>query len=463
MNPRQKERTRPPLPEGPFLVVGMGRSGQAVARMLAAAGAEVRGCDAGEPAGAADLVSEGIEVSLSDQSEDLLVGISTLVKSPGVPGSSPLISAAIEHSIEVTGELELAWRSLPNRFCAVTGTNGKTTVTETIGHIHRVAGVPVEVAGNVGKPLASLVGRADPDATVVCECSSFQLEDSSEFSPEVAVLLNLSPDHLDRHGSMEEYLGAKLKIFANQAPGDTAVINSRDALLREVELPGDAEEIGFCGPGDGPALRSVGCDAEVREGRILWRGEDVIDVADLPLPGEHNLSNAAAVTAASVACGIALDHVAAGLRSFEGVAHRLELVTETEGVRYVNDSKATNVAAASAAIASFPSGVRVILGGSLKDESFEPLLEVVRERCTGCYLVGEAARSLDSALASARDSGVEVVTSDSFEEAVERASDAALEGEVVLLAPACASFDQFEDFEQRGDRFRELVERRTGG
>ncbi len=463
MNPRQKERTRPPLPEGPFLVVGMGRSGQAVARMLAAAGAEVRGCDAGEPAGAADLVSEGIEVSLSDQSEDLLVGISTLVKSPGVPGSSPLISAAIEHSIEVTGELELAWRSLPNRFCAVTGTNGKTTVTETIGHIHRVAGVPVEVAGNVGKPLASLVGRADPDATVVCECSSFQLEDSSEFSPEVAVLLNLSPDHLDRHGSMEEYLGAKLKIFANQAPGDTAVINSRDALLGEVELAGDAEEIGFCGPGDGPALRSVGCDAEVREGRILWRGEDVIDVADLPLPGEHNLSNAAAVTAASVACGIALDHVAAGLRSFEGVAHRLELVTETEGVRYVNDSKATNVAAASAAIASFPSGVRVILGGSLKDESFEPLLEVVRERCTGCYLVGEAASSLDSALASARDSGVEVVTSDSFEEAVERASDAALEGEVVLLAPACASFDQFEDFEQRGDRFRELVERRTGG
>lgn len=463
MNPRQKERTRPPLPEGPFLVVGMGRSGQAVARMLAAAGAEVRGCDAGEPAGAADLVSEGIEVSLSDQSEDLLAGISTVVKSPGVPGRSPLISAAIEHSIEVTGELELAWRSLPNRFCAVTGTNGKTTVTETIGHIHRVAGVPVEVAGNVGKPLASLVGRADPEATVVCECSSFQLEDSSEFSPEVAVLLNLSPDHLDRHRSMEEYLGAKLKIFANQVPGDTAVINSRDALLGEVELPGDAEEIDFCGPGDGPALRSVGCDAEVREGRILWRGEDVIDVADLPLPGEHNLSNAAAVTAASVACGIALDHVAAGLRSFEGVAHRLELVTETEGVRYVNDSKATNVAAASAAIASFPSGVRVILGGSLKDESFEPLLEVVRERCTGCYLVGEAASSLDSALASARDSGVEVVTSSSFEEAVERASDAALEGEVVLLAPACASFDQFEDFEQRGDRFRELVERRTAG
>ncbi len=462
MNPRQTERIRPPLPEGPFLVVGMGRSGQAVTRMLVAAGEEVRGCDAGEPVGASDLVSEGVEVSLSNQSEDLLEGIATVVKSPGVPGGSPLISAALARSIEVTGELELAWRSLPNRFCAVTGTNGKTTVAEMIGHIHRVAGVPVEVAGNVGKPVASLVGRADPQATVVCECSSFQLEDSSEFSPEVAVLLNLSPDHLDRHGSMEEYLGAKLKIFANQVSGDSAVVNSRDRLLGEVEVPGDAEEIGFCGPGDGPSLRSVGCDAEVRKGWIIWRGEDVVEAADLPLLGEHNLSNAAAATAASAACGIELDQVADGLRSFEGVAHRLELVGEAQGVRFVNDSKATNVAAASAAIASFPSGVRVILGGSLKDEPFEPLLEAVLERCTGCYLVGEAAMALESALASARDRGVEVVTSGDFEEAVERASDAALEGEVVLLAPACASFDLFEDFEQRGDRFKDLVARRIG-
>jgi UDP-N-acetylmuramoylalanine--D-glutamate ligase len=463
MNSRQKERIRPPLPEGPFLVVGMGRSGQAVARMLAAAGADVRGCDAGEPAGASDLAREGIEVSLSDQSEDLLEGVSTLVKSPGVPGTSSLISAALDRSIEVTGELELAWRSLPNRFCAVTGTNGKTTVTEMIGHIHRVAGMPVEVAGNVGKPVSSLVGRTDPQATVVCECSSFQLEDSSRFSPEVAVLLNLSPDHLDRHDSMEEYLGAKLKIFVNQMPGDTAVINARDPLLEEVQIPGDAEEVGFCGPGEAPSLRSVGCDAGVRNDWIIWQGEEVVEVADLPLPGGHNLSNAAAATAASAACGIALDQVAEGLRSFEGVAHRLEIVGEAEGVRYVNDSKATNVAAASAAIASFPTGVRVILGGSLKDESFEPLLEVVLERCAGCYLVGEAAASLDSALATARDHGVEVVTAEDFEEAVQRASDSAREGEVVLLAPACASFDLFENFEQRGNRFRELVERRIGG
>ncbi len=460
VNPRQKERIRPPLPEGPFLVVGLGRSGQAVARMLVRTGAEVRGCDVGEPAGASDLLADGVEVSLSDQSEDLLDGVETLVKSPGVPRTSPLVSAALDRSVEVTGELELAWRSLPNRFCAVTGTNGKTTVAEMIGHIHRTAGMPVEVVGNVGRPVASLIGEVDPDATVVCECSSFQLEDSSLFAPEVAVLLNLAPDHLDRHGSMTDYLAAKLKIFANQITGDAAVVNASEPSLEEVEIPGEAEEIGFCAGGDGRPLRATGCDAGVSAGEIKWKGERVVAVSDLPLTGEHNLGNAAAATAASVASGVPLEALAEGLRSFKGIPHRLEHLGEFAGVSFVNDSKATNVAAAVAAIDSFEGGVRVILGGSLKKESFEPLLDVVTDHCTGCYLTGDAAPSLELALAAARESGVEVELADDFDSAVEAAGDAAKEGETVLLAPACASFDAFEDFEQRGDRFKDLVAER---
>jgi UDP-N-acetylmuramoylalanine--D-glutamate ligase len=321
--------------------------------------------------------------------------------------------------------------------------------------------MPVEVVGNVGRPVASLIGQVDPDATVVCECSSFQLEDSSLFAPEVAVLLNLAPDHLDRHGSMTDYLAAKLKIFANQITGDAAVVNASEPSLDEVVIPGEAEEIGFCAGGDGRPLRATGCDAGVSAGEIKWKGEHVVAVSDLPLTGEHNLGNAAAATAASVASGVPLDALAEGLRSFKGIPHRLEHLGEFAGVSFVNDSKATNVAAAVAAIDSFEGGVRVILGGSLKEESFEPLLDVVTDHCTGCYLTGDAAPSLELALAAARESGVEVELADDFDSAVGAAADAAKEGETVLLAPACASFDAFEDFEQRGDRFKDLVAERV--
>lgn len=458
MNPRRKERIRPSLPEGPYLVVGLGRSGQAAARMLAATGAEVRGCDAGEPAGASDLSADGIEVVLADQSEELLDGVATVVKSPGVPRSSPLVEMALSRSIEVTGELELAWRALPNRFCAVTGTNGKTTVAEMVGHIYRSASRPVEVAGNVGTPLASLVGRVDPASTVVCECSSFQLEDSSSFAPEDAALLNLAPDHLDRHGSMAEYLSAKLKIFSNQVAGDVAVVNAGDPALASVEIPGGGEEVRFC-PEDS-SLRGGECDLQLLDGEIVWREQPVVASRDLPLVGAHNLGNAMAAAGLAIASGVGIGEVAEGLASFRGVPHRLELVADSDGVRFVNDSKATNVAAALAAINSFDSGVRIILGGSLKDESFEPLAGAVAERCVACYITGEAAPGLRSALEPAREAGVEISVFDGFDAAVLAAVEASGEGEVVLLSPGCASFDEFDDFEQRGERFRELV---TGG
>lgn len=461
MNSRLKERIRPPLPEGPVLVVGLGRSGQAVAQMLAERGLEVRGCDSGSPKGAESLFSAGVEVELESESVDLLEGVSTVVKSPGVPRSAELVASALDRGLEVTGELELAWRLLPNVFCAITGTNGKTTVAEMVGHIYRTSGRPVEVAGNIGRPVASLVGSTDPESTIVCECSSFQLEDSSAFAPEVAVLLNLAPDHLDRHRSMDEYLAAKLKIFANQVEGDYAVVNAADPSLASVEIPGGATEIGFC-PGDTSApCREVGCSSGISDGVLEWDGHPVLGVEEIPLVGAHNLGNAAAAAAASLISGISTESVADGLRTFTGLPHRLEVIGRHEGVLFVNDSKATNVAAAVAAIGSFEGGVRVILGGSLKGESFEPLLAVVEEHCVGCYLIGESASEIEAALGPARAAGIEVVRCEDLEAAVEVASQAAERSETVLLAPACASFDSFEDFEQRGDRFRELVSERT--
>jgi UDP-N-acetylmuramoylalanine--D-glutamate ligase len=443
------------MPPGPYLVVGLARSGAAVARMLAERTDErVLGCDAGHPPEAEGLAEAGVEVSLDVDGTALLDDARTVVKSPGVPREAAAIAAAKERGLEVTGELELAWRSLPNRFCAVTGTNGKTTTTELLGHIHRVAELPVAVAGNVGTPLASLAGEVDPEATIVCECSSFQLEDTSAFAPECAVFLNLAPDHLDRHGTLDDYLGAKLKIFANQGPGDVAVVNGDDPALARRDL-GAAERLRFC---THAAEADEDCDTNLRDGEIHWRGEPLIAVDELLLLGDHNVENAMAAATAALAMGVDRDAVAQGLRTFEGVPHRLERVRERAGVLFVNDSKATNVASAQAGIGSFDGGLRVILGGSVKDEDFSPLAEPVAERCRAVYLIGEAAPALAEALSPIAERGVEVVRSETLERAVADAAAAAVAGEVVLLSPACASFDAFRDFEHRGDRFRDLVE-----
>ncbi len=229
-------KPRPPLPDGPYLVVGLARSGQAAARMLSARGAEVAGCDSGSPEGASRLAEAGVDVRLGSDGVELLDAARCVVKSPGVPAEAAAIARARELGLTVVGELELAWRLLPNRFVAVTGTNGKTTVTELLGHLWRTAAEPVAVAGNVGTPLAALVGEVPGEATVVCECSSFQLEDSEAFAPECAVLLNATPDHLDRHHGFDQYLRAKLRIFANQGNDDVAVFNASEAALRDLDL-----------------------------------------------------------------------------------------------------------------------------------------------------------------------------------------------------------------------------------
>ena len=417
---------RPPLPGGPYLVVGLARSGIAAALALRARGEQVVGVDAGAP-DVGRLAEQGVEVHLDAHGEDLLDRVRTLVKSPGVPQDAPVVAAARARGLEVVGELELAWRLLPNDFVAVTGTNGKTTTTELIGHVHRTAGLPVAVAGNVGTAVASLVGEVDPAATIVCEASSFQLEDTTAFAPDAAVLLNVTPDHLDRHGTFAAYRDAKLNAFRRQ-PADALAVAPAG-----VDVPGAARRIAFGG------------DAEA----------DRVAARELRLPGAHNLQNAAAAAAVCLARGVDPDAVRAGLRSFRGVAHRLETVAERDGVAYVNDSKATNVDSALVALRSYAGGVRLIAGGVTKAQDFAPLAPLVAERCASVHLIGEGAGEIAAALASA---GVPLHDDGTLERALAAARAAAAPGDVVLLSPACASFDQYRDFEARGDRFRALVE-----
>ncbi len=442
---------RPPLPGGPYLVVGLARSGQAAARLLAARGERVRAVDGGNPVGAAGLGGFGVEVTLDTDGLAQLEGTRTVVKSPGVPREAPVIATALERGIEVIGEVELAWRALPNRFLAVTGTNGKTTTAELLGHVWQTAGEPVAVAGNVGTALAGLVDEVDPEATIVCEASSFQLEDTSYFAPEGAVILNLAPDHLDRHGTFEAYRDAKLKIFANQGNDDVAVYNADDPELADIDLGGCARRIAFC-RGAAPD-----CEVALAEGTIFYDGEPLLPVAELGLFGDHNAENAMAAAAAALALGIDREAVREGLRSFAGVSHRLEPVAERGGVRFVNDSKATNVASAAVGIRAFAGGVHAILGGSDKGEPFAPLIAPIEERCAAAYLTGATAERMAAELGPAAAAGVPLHRAADLEDAVRSAAAAAVPGDVVLLSPACASYDAFENFEQRGERFRQIV------
>ena len=407
---------RPPLPPGPYLVVGLARSGRAAARMLREHG-ETIGCDSGfsEPV-------EGVETHAGTDGTELLDRVATVVKSPGVAREAPVVAGALERGLEVHGELELAWRLLNNPFIAVTGTNGKTTTVSLLGAMYETAGEPVAVAGNVGTPLASLVGELDPAATVVCETSSFQLEDTSAFAPECAVLLNIEPDHLDRHATLERYREAKLRAFANQGPDDLAVV------APGIGVPGRARRTGFT---------------------------DDIGPQDLRLRGEHNLENARAAAAAALGMGVDPAGVRTALREFAGVPHRLEEVGSVEGVLYVNDSKATNVASAVRGLTAFPGGVHAILGGSLKGGGFRGLREAAA-RCRALYLIGQA----EDELAADLEGAAALHHCGDLATAVDAAARAAGPGDVVLLSPACASYDHYTDYEERGAHFRRLVAER---
>ena len=436
-------KPRPPLPPGPFLVVGLARSGVAAALALRARGEEVIGCDAGAP-DVKRLREAGVEVHLDASGEHLAARARTLIKSPGVPQDAPAVVAARHRGVPVLGELELAWRLIPNEFIAVTGTNGKTTTTEWIGHIHDEACLPVAVAGNVGIAASTLVESLPRDATVVCEVSSFQLEDVDLFAPEAAVLLNLSPDHLDRHPSYEAYVAAKLRVYSRQGNDDVAVA-PRD--LEVEDLGGCARRVLF---GSGP-----GADVSDRAGYLWWGEEPLLPVAEIRLRGAHNRENAMAAAAVCLARGVPLDAVRGGLRTFAGVAHRLETIAHRAGVDYVDDSKATNVASTLVALRAYTSGVHLIAGGRGKCQDFTPLAPVVPERCRAVYLIGEAAAEIELALAG---TGVALERCGDLPCAVAAARATAQAGDTVLLSPACASYDQYPNYEARGDHFRALVE-----
>ena len=432
---------RPPLPEPPFVVVGLARSGVAVARVLRGLGHEVRACDSGAIAAAVRAELEGLEVRAPDPGLELLPGARTVVKSPGVPQEAAVIRAARERGLLVVGELEIAWRLLANDFIAVTGSNGKTTTVELIGHIHREALLPVAVAGNVGTALSSLVGSVDPAATIVCEASSFQLEDTELFAPDAAVLLNLAEDHLDRHHTFDAYRAAKLQIFARQSNDAVAVAPQG---LGVEDLGGCARRVCFGA--------SPGAEVADRAGWLWWDEEPLMPVDEIRLRGAHNRANAMAAAAVTLARGVDPAAVRSGLATFAGVAHRLEEIATVAGVLYVNDSKATNVDAALTGITAFDGGLHVILGGRNPGADFTPLAAALRERARGVYLIGEAAPALREAL-----SGIDAHDCGDLETALAAAQSAARPGDVVLLSPACKSFDQYRDFEQRGEHFRELV------
>jgi UDP-N-acetylmuramoylalanine--D-glutamate ligase len=378
-------------------------------------------------AASAALERDGVEVVQVDRqlgNEDdlaLLDGVDVVVKSPGVPGEAALVLEAKRRGIPVWSEIELGWRALePRRFIGVTGTNGKTTTAELLGAIFRAAGHEVAVAGNVGTPLTSV--EASEDAWIVCELSSFQLEDVDELACEVAVLLNLEPDHLDRHGSFEAYRDAKLRVFERAtykvAPSDFVADSHKG-----------------------------------RDGWIEFSGDDPLPAEPL-IPGAHNRENAAAATAAARAAGIGDDAIAEALRTFPGVAHRLELVAERNGVRWVNDSKATNTAAARRGIAAYDAPLHLILGGSPKGEDFGPLIGELPASVKSVHLVGEASDRIAAALDAARR---RYTRAETLARAVELAAAEAEPGDVVLLSPACASYDQYANFEERGEDFRRLV------
>ena len=477
--------SRPAPPAGPYLVVGLARSGVAAARALRERGESVIGIDAGAPGGLEVLADAGVELHLGEEGVALLDRVGAVIKSPGVPREARVIARALERGVPVLGELELAWRLLDNEVVAVTGTNGKTTTVELIGHIHREAGLDVAVAGNVGAALSGFIGRIDSDVTVVCEVSSFQLQDTEAFAPEAAVLLNIAPDHLDRHGTMDAYTQAKLQIFARQSPGDIAVVPAKLRLDFEHPSTFASSSSSSSSSSDPPAnlaadprllgvARRVrfggGPEAELceRDGWLWWQGEPLLASSELRLRGRHNVQNAMAAAAVCVARGVDIDAVREGLRSFAGVAHRLEEIVCRGGVVYVNDSKATNVASTLVALDAFPAAtttttaatttttgaVHLILGGRAKGQDFSALRGPVERGCRGVYLIGEDAPSIAAALAGAR---VPVHECADLERALAAATAAARPGDVVLLSPACASYDQFADFEARGERFRELV------
>jgi UDP-N-acetylmuramoylalanine--D-glutamate ligase len=439
------------------LVVGLGKSGLAAALFLRRKGAQVTVSDIRSAESLAKeipaLLDEGINVEagghglLTFRKQDLIV------VSPGVPLNTPELVQARNFGRPVIGELELATRFLKGKILAITGSNGKTTTTALTGEILKEAGYPTLVAGNIGVAVVGLIDESTDDTWSVLEVSSFQLESTEEFHPKIAVILNITPDHLDRHGTFENYALAKERIFAVQDADDSVVLNADNPRTAEAEARSHAPVYWFS------AKHEVSRGAWAQNGKVVYRSaagaaiETIMPLSKIPLKGEHNVENVLAAVCAARLAGVAPTAIGRAIENFHAVEHRLEYVATINDVEYYNDSKATNVDATAKAVASFHGGIHLILGGKDKGSDYATLAPLLRERVRAVYTIGAAAAKIESHLRGA----VPIHACTTLANAVSAAAKAARPDEVVLLAPACSSFDQFENYEQRGRVFKQLV------
>lgn len=439
------------------LVVGAGRSGLATALFLRNLGAQVTVSDIRSAdmlakeipylLDAGVMVEAGGHGMLTFRRQDLIV------VSPGVPYDTPELAYARDHGLPVLGELELAAHFLRGPVLAITGSNGKTTTTSLCGQVLQASGNPALVGGNIGVPVISLVEQSTPQGWNVLEVSSFQLETTVDFRPRIAVILNITPDHLDRHGSMENYIAAKERIFANQTAEDFLVLNADDPITQRAAARAHSQVFWTS------RKRAVRQGAFVYQDAVVFRAseqsaaEAVMPVAEVPLKGAHNVENVLATVCAARLAGVPAETVRSAVASFRAVEHRLEFVANINGVDYYNDSKATNVDATMKALAAFAGGVHLVLGGKDKDSDYRLLVPLLQERARAVYTIGAAAEKITRHIAGT----VPLHACGTLQAAVEMASSMAKAGDVVLLAPACSSFDQFENYEHRGRTFKELV------
>jgi UDP-N-acetylmuramoylalanine--D-glutamate ligase len=439
------------------LVVGLGKSGLSAAMFLRGQGARVTVSDTRSAVAlekeipalleAGIMVESGGHGLLTFRRQDLIV------ISPGVPMDTPEVKQVVAFGLPVIGELELASRYLQGQVVAITGSNGKTTTTTLVGQIFSDAGVPTLVGGNIGLPVIDLVAKSTPETVSVLEVSSFQLETVEEFHPQIAVILNITPDHLDRHGSFESYAAAKARITERQTAEDFLILNAEDKEAQMVALKTKAQIYWFSG------RRPIKQGAFVHGDSILFlaregaKAEPVMPVSEIHLKGSHNVENVLAAVCAARLAKIPAESIRASVAGFKAVEHRLELVKLVNGVEFYNDSKATNVDATMKAVASFPGGIHLILGGKDKDSDYGLMSGMLKERVKIVYTIGSAAEKIERQLQGV----VKIVSAETLQVAVAKAAKAAAIGDVVLLSPACSSFDQFENYEQRGRVFRQLV------
>jgi UDP-N-acetylmuramoylalanine--D-glutamate ligase len=439
------------------LVVGLGKSGLAAALFLRRKGAQVTVSDVRSAESLANeipaLLEEGIMVEAGGHGLLTFRGQNLIVVSPGVPLDTPELVQVKSFGLPVIGELELAARFLKGKILAITGSNGKTTTTTLMGAIMAEAGIPVLVGGNIGVPVVDLIDQSTRDTWSVLEVSSFQLESTETFHPAVAVILNITPDHLDRHGSFENYARAKERIFSQQDENDALVLNADNARTAKAAARSVANVFWFS------SEHAVDQGAWVEDGWVVFRSgpeaaiEKVLPLNKIPLRGEHNVENVVAAVSATRRAGASAEAIGRAIEKFQAVEHRLEFVAGVNGVDFYNDSKATNVDATAKAVAAFPSGIHLILGGKDKGSDYTTLSDLLRERVRAVYTIGSAAAKIESQLRGV----VSLHSCGTLEKAVNAAATAARPGEVVLLAPACSSFDQFENYEHRGRVFKELV------